>query len=214
MRSLTSYTEELAERIIANEDLSDHYEDILGSYLLKLSTRRRSVADTAELTMLLKAIGDFERIADHGKNLLQAAEEMNEKQLSFSDAAKAELAVLNAAVSEIVELSFDAYLNRNLEAAYHIEPLEEVIDDLKEQMRTRHILRMQQGACTIEAGFVWSDLLTCLERASDHCSNIAGAVIEMVGLDQSNMAALRSAKVDYSHFGEMFTEYTNKYMLP
>ena len=213
MTSLTSYTEELGERIIANEDLSDHYEDILGSYLLKLSTRRRSVADTAELTMLLKAIGDFERIADHGKNLLQAAEEMNEKQLSFSDAAKAELAVLNAAVSEIVDLSFDAYLNRNLESAYHIEPLEEVIDDLKEQMRTRHILRMQQGQCSIEAGFVWSDLLTSLERVSDHCSNLAGCIMDLSNNDMNTHEAIRQAKLDYAKFGELYRAYTEKYRL-
>ena len=214
METLTHYTPELGENVRELETLSDHYEDILGSYLVKLSALRSSEADSSEATMLLKVINDLERIADHGENVLEAAEEMAEKELKFSDAAKAELAVLTAAVNEVIELAFNALAQRDLEMAYRVEPLEEVIDGLKEQMRTRHILRMQQGACTIEAGFVWSDLLTCLERASDHCSNIAGAVIEMVGLDQSNMAALRSAKVDYSHFGELFTEYTNKYMLP
>ena len=214
METLTNYTPELGENVRELETLSDHYEDILGSYLVKLSALRSSEADSSEATMLLKVINDLERIADHGENVLEAAEEMAEKELKFSDAAKAELAVLTAAVNEVIELAFNALAQRDLEMAYRVEPLEEVIDGLKEQMRTRHILRMQQGACTIEAGFVWSDLLTCLERASDHCSNIAGAVIEMVGLNQSNMAALRSAKVDYTHFGEMFTEYTNKYMLP
>ena len=214
METLTNYTPELGENVRELETLSDHYEDILGSYLVKLSALRSSEADSSEATMLLKVINDLERIADHGENVLEAAEEMVEKELKFSDAAKAELAVLTAAVSEVLELAFTALAQRDLEMAYRVEPLEEVIDGLKEQMRTRHILRMQQGTCTIEAGFVWSDLLTSLERASDHCSNIAGAVIEMVGLNQNNMAALRSAKVDYSHFGEMFTEYTNKYMLP
>ena len=214
METLTNYTPELGENVRELETLSDHYEDILGSYLVKLSALRSSEADSSEATMLLKVINDLERIADHGENVLEAAEEMAEKELKFSDAAKAELAVLTAAVNEVIELAFNALAQRDLEMAYRVEPLEEVIDGLKEQMRTRHILRMQQGACTIEAGFVWSDLLTCLERASDHCSNIAGAVIEMVGLDQNNMAALRSAKVDYSHFGELFAEYTNKYMLP
>ena len=136
-----------------------------------------------------------------------------EKELKFSAAAKAELAVLTAAVDEIMQLALEAFTQRDLEKAYRVEPLEEVIDGLKEQMRTRHILRMQQGACTIEAGFVWSDLLTCLERASDHCSNIAGAVIELIALDRTNLEALRSAKVDYSHFGELFTEYSEKYSL-
>ena len=214
METLTNYTPELGENVRELETLSDHYEDILGSYLVKLSALRSSEADSSEATMLLKVINDLERIADHGENVLEAAEEMAEKELKFSDAAKAELAVLTAAVTEVLELAFTALAQRDLEMAYRVEPLEEVIDGLKEQMRTRHILRMQQGTCTIEAGFVWSDLLTSLERASDHCSNIAGAVIEMVGLDQNNMAALRSAKVDYTHFGEMFTEYTNKYMLP
>ena len=214
METLTNYTPELGEQVRELESLSDHYEDILGSYLVKLSALRSSAADSSEATMLLKVINDFERIADHGQNVLEAAEDMAEKELKFSDAAKAELAVLTAAVEDVMALTVAAFTNRDLEAAYRIEPLEEVIDGLKEQMRTRHILRMQQGICTIEAGFVWSDLLTSLERASDHCSNIAGAVIEMVGLNQNNMAALRSAKVDYSHFGELFTEYTEKYMLP
>ena len=214
METLTNYTPELGENVRELETLSDHYEDILGSYLVKLSALRSSEADSSEATMLLKVINDLERIADHGENVLEAAEEMVEKELKFSDAAKAELAVLTASVSEVIELAFAALAQRDLELAYRVEPLEEVIDGLKEQMRTRHILRMQQGICTIEAGFVWSDLLTSLERASDHCSNIAGAVIEMVGLNQDNMAALRSAKVDYSHFGELFTEYTEKYMLP
>ena len=138
---------------------------------------------------------------------------MNEKQLSFSDAAKGELAVLNAAVSEIVDLSFDAYLNRNLEAAYHIEPLEEVIDDLKEQMRTRHILRMQQSQCSIEAGFVWSDLLTSLERVSDHCSNLAGCIMDLANQDMNTHEAIRQAKLDYAKFGELYRAYTDKYRL-
>ena len=213
VRTLTEYTPELGEKVRELETLTDHYEDILGSYLVKLSALRSSAEDSAEATMLLKAINDFERIADHGQNVLEAAEEMVEKELKFSPAAKAELAVLTAAVDEVMNLTVTAFTNRDLESAYRIEPLEEVIDGLKEQMRTRHILRMQQGACSIEAGFVWSDLLTSLERVSDHCSNVAGAVIDLVGLDPSNMAALRSAKVDYSHFGEMFAEYGEKYSL-
>ena len=213
VRTLSEYTPELGEKVRELETLTDHYEDILGSYLVKLSALRSSAEDSAEATMLLKAINDFERIADHGQNVLEAAEEMAEKELKFSPAAKAELAVLTAAVDEVMNLTVTAFANRDLEAAYRIEPLEEVIDGLKEQMRTRHILRMQQGACTIEAGFVWSDLLTSLERVSDHCSNIAGAVIDLVGLNPNNVEALRSAKVDYSHFGELFTEYGNKYSL-
>ena len=211
--SLTAYTPELGEKVRELENLTDHYEGILGDYLVKLSALRSSEADSNEVTMLLKAINDFERIADHGMNLMEAAEEMDTKKLEFSKAAKEELAVLTAAVDEVITLAFKAFTDRDLDAAYQVEPLEEVIDGLKEQMRTRHILRMQQGACSIEAGFVWSDLLTSLERVSDHCSNIAGAVIDLTSQDVANFEALRSAKVDYSHFGELFTAYTNKYSL-
>ena len=211
--SLTAYSPALGEKIIEVENVTDHYEDILGSYLLKLSALRISEADSAEVTMLQKAIGDFERIADHGKNLLQAAEEMNEKKLEFSDAAKAELAVLTAAVTEIVNLSFTAFLHKDLDAAYRVEPLEEVVDDLKEQMRTRHILRMQQGHCSIEAGFVWSDLLTSLERVSDHCSNLAGCVMDLSHHDMNTHEAVRAAKLDYSNFGELYHAYTDKFRL-
>ena len=213
VRSLHEYNPELGEKVRELENVTDHYEGILGDYLVKLSALRSSEADSNEVTMLLKAINDFERIADHGMNLMEAAEEMHEKDLEFSKAAKEELAVLTAAVDEVIGLAFGAFLNRDLDAAYRVEPLEEVIDGLKEQMRTRHILRMQQGMCSIEAGFVWSDLLTSLERVSDHCSNIAGAVIDLISQDRANFEALRSAKIDYSHFGELFTEYTSKYTL-
>ena len=211
--TLTTYTPEQGEKVSELENLTDHYEGILGDYLVKLSALRSSEADSNEVTILLKAINDFERIADHGQNLMEAGQEMYEKELEFSKPAKAELAVLTAAVDEVIDLAFNAFLNRDLDAAYKVEPLEEVIDGLKEQMRTRHILRMQQGMCSIEAGFVWSDLLTSLERVSDHCSNIAGAVIDLISQDKANFEALRSAKIDYSHFGELFTEYTNKYTL-
>ena len=211
--TLTAYTPEQGEKVSELENLTDHYEGILGDYLVKLSALRSSEADSNEVTILLKAINDFERIADHGQNLMEAGQEMYEKELEFSKPAKAELAVLTAAVDEVIDLAFNAFLNRDLDAAYKVEPLEEVIDGLKEQMRTRHILRMQQGMCSIEAGFVWSDLLTSLERVSDHCSNIAGAVIDLISQDKANFEALRSAKIDYSHFGELFTEYTNKYTL-
>ena len=213
VRCLTGYTPALADKVQELESTTDHYEGILGDYLVKLSAHRSSEADSNEVTMLLKAINDFERIADHGQNLMEAGQEMSEKNLEFSKPAKAELAVLTAAVDEVIELAFNAFLNRDLDAAYKVEPLEEVIDELKEQMRTRHILRMQQGMCSIEAGFVWSDLLTSLERVSDHCSNIAGAVIDLMSQDVANFEALRSAKVDYTHFGELFTAYTQKYTL-
>ena len=211
---LTTYADALADAIDENENLTDHYEDILGTYLLKLSALQSSEADSAELTMLQKAIGDLERIADHGQNLKQAAQEMNSKQLDFSGSAMAELNVLTSAVSEIVDLAFAAFLHKDLEAAYKIEPLEEVIDDLKEQMRTRHILRMQQSQCSIEAGFIWSDLLTGLERIGDHCSNLAGCVMDLAFHNMNTHEAVRAAKLDYANFSELYHSYTEKYRLP
>ena len=211
--ALTGFTPELAERIMALEEQTDHYEDILGSYLVKLSAHQISQDDNAEATMLLKAISDFERIGDHAKNIMESAAELNEKGLKFSDAANAELSVIVGAVEEILKLSADAFIRHDLEAAYHVEPLEEVIDDLKEQMRTRHILRLQQGACSIETGFIWSDLLNSLERTSDHCSNIAGCIIDLHNHNMNTHEAIRSAKLDYSDFGRLYSTFAEKYHL-
>ena len=211
--SLSGYTAELEELVKAGESQTDHYEDILGSYLVKLSAHQVSEDDNAEATMLLKVISDFERIGDHATNLVESAAELHEKSLTFSDAAKAELAVLVDAVTEIVDLSFAAFLKHDLDAAYKVEPLEEVIDDLKEQMRTRHILRLQQGACSIETGFVWSDLLTGLERVSDHCSNLAGCVIDLHNHNMNTHEAIRSAKADFADYGTLYHAYADKYRL-
>ena len=211
--ALDSFSPELAEAIKALEEQTDHYEDILGSYLVKLSAHQISQEDNAEATMLLKAISDFERIGDHASNILEAAAELNAKGLSFSDQAISELRVITSAINEILELSIGAFIRRDLEAAFRVEPLEEVIDDLKEQMRTRHILRLQQGVCSIETGFIWSDLLTALERTSDHCSNIAGCVIDLHNHNMNTHEAIRSAKVDYAAFSILYAGYSAKYHL-
>ena len=178
LTSLTGYTPELARSIREDEERCDHYEDIIGTYLVQLSSRSLSDSESQESTELLKTIGDFERISDHAVNVLESAEELRVKELTFSRAAQSELDVLSRAVREILTLALRAFREKDAAAAGQVEPLEQVIDALKEQMRTRHILRMQQGQCSIEAGFVWCDLLTDLERTSDHCSNIAGCVID------------------------------------
>ena len=208
---LNRYTPELAKQIRAEEDLTDHYEDILGTYLVKLSTRRISAADSTEAARLLKIIGDFERIADHAVNLLQSAEELREKKMSLSKPAVKELGVLTGAVDEILGLSLDAFLKDDYSAAGMVEPLEQVIDGLKEQLRTNHILRLQKEQCSIEAGFVWSDLLTNLERVSDHCSNIAGCVMDMHEGKLNLHESLRAVKEDREKFAERFGQYQKKY---
>jgi phosphate:Na+ symporter len=210
---LKGYTPELAESVRELEEKTDHYEDILSTYLVKLSSRNISEADSAEAAMLLKAIGDLERVGDHALNLMEAAEELHQKELSFTDAAQAELAVLISAVEEIVEMSFKAFLENDLELAWQVEPLEQVIDDLKEALRVHHIQRLQQGNCSIETGFVWSDLLTALERTGDHCSNIAGCVVDMAHHDMNTHDALRSARIENQHFAKQYKEYANKYRL-
>ena len=213
MDSLLAYTPELGKQVRELEEKTDHYEDILGTYLVKLSALKISLADSNEAAMLLKALNDFERIGDHALNLVESAEELNEKSLSLSDAAKHEISVLIRAVSEIVELSFEAFRTNDLQKAYLVEPLEQVIDDLKEKLRIHHILRLQQGACSIETGFVWSDLLNALERVGDHCSNIAGCVVDMAHHDMNTHEALRSARVENEHFSQQYKDYAKKFSL-
>ena len=212
--ALTAYTPELARQVRTAEDQSDHFEDLLGTYLVKLSTRRISAADSNEAARLLKIIGDFERIADHGVNLVQSAEELRSKKMNFSPSAMAELTVLTRAVEEILGLSLDAFLKDDYNAAGMVEPLEQVIDGLKEQLRTSHILRLQKEECSIEAGFVWADLLTDLERVSDHCSNIAGCIMDMHQGKLNLHESLRAMKEDRAQFDERCRMYRQKYALP
>ncbi len=212
--ALGSLTPELAAAIRLKEEKTDYYEDILSTYLVKLSALQISAADSTEAAKLLKTIGDFERISDHAVNLLGAAEEMAQKERSFSPAARRELEVLCGAVEEILDLSLEAFLEQDLEAAAAVEPLEQVIDRLKEQMRTRHILRMQQGGCSITAGFVWSDMLTDLERTADHCSNIAGCMLDMARQDLSLHEQLRKFRDGSREFDRKFRAYEEKYALP
>lgn len=213
LQSLLDFSPELSHSVREDENRTDHYEDILGTYLVKLSALQISEADSAEAAMLLKALNDFERIGDHALNLVESAEELQEKNLSFSEAARHELSVLTRAVSEIVELSFSAFRENDLTKAYQVEPLEQVIDDLKEKLRVHHILRLQQGGCSIETGFVWSDILTALERVGDHCSNIAGCIIDLAHHDMNTHEALRSAQVENENFGEQYRMYAKKYSL-
>lgn len=208
------YSPALAQSIQEDESACDHYEDVLGTYLVRLSAQKLGENESEEATELLKTIGDFERISDHAVNLLESAEELREKKLAFSPAARAEFGTLSAAIDEILELSLDAFASGDVALAARVEPLEQVIDTLKEQMRTRHILRMQQGNCSIEAGFVWSDLLTNLERTSDHCSNIAGCVIDTAQHNLNLHETLKAVKRGDPRFQDSFRVYAEKYRLP
>ena len=214
LAAFDAYTPELAQSIREDEERCDHYEDIIGTYLVQLSSRTMSQCESEEATELIKTIGDFERISDHAVNVLESAEELREKGLAFSGTAQEEYGVLAGAVREILHLAINAFAAGDSAAAAQVEPLEEVIDKLKEQMRTRHILRMQRGACSIEAGFVWSDLLTDLERISDHCSNIAGCVLDAAQHNLNLHETLRTVRREDADFRTRLAADAEKYRLP
>ena len=209
---LAKFNPEHAKAIREIESKTDHYEDIIGSYLVELSHSRLSAEESATSAKILKIIGDYERIADHSENILESAEEMKNKDYSFSENAKAELSVITSAIDEILGLSYNAVAKNDLEIAKTVEPLEETIDDLKEKMRNSHIMRLQNGECTIETGFVWADVLTNLERVSDHCSNIAGIVIDSKLFDFNTHKALEKIK-QKKDFEEKYLAYSGKYSL-
>lgn len=211
--TISDYRADKAESIMEKEELSDHYEDILGTYLVKLSSYKISDADSAEAAKLLKIIGDFERISDHAVNVLESSEEMYTKKLSFSPSAAEEMNVLTMAVKDILQLTYKAFIDNDIEAAEMVEPLEQVIDKLKERLRSHHIVRLQRDECSIEAGFVWQDLLTNLERVSDHCSNIAGCIIDIAQNNMNIHENLRIAKVDNPVFKQKYDEYREKYKI-
>lgn len=214
LRTLTGYTPEQADEIRLLEDATDRDEDLLSTYLLKLSsTQVLGDAEGEEVTALLKLVGDFERIADHAVNILESAEELHEKSLSFSEAAQRELGVLERAVSEVLDTTMQAFAANDVQAALRVEPLEQVIDALKEQLRTNHIMRLKKGTCGVETGFVLSDILTNLERVSDHCSNIAGCVIDVQQHNLNLHASLQASRSGSEEYLQKFRAYAAKYAL-
>jgi len=213
LKNLQSFSEQDAAAIRQCERDADQYEDVLGTYLVKLSAHDMTEKDSTESAELLHMIGDLERISDHAVNLLESAEEIREKEIRFSDAAWRELSVITAAVEEILDLSLTAFLHNDVRTAALVEPLEQVVDTLKDQLRSRHILRLQKGNCSIEAGFVWSDLLTNLERVADHCSNIAGCVIETSHESLDLHRYLTGIKTGSPEFMERYNAYARKYAL-
>jgi len=206
--SIGQYTEEKEEDIRKMEDVTDHYEDIIGSYLVKLSSRKIDEDQSMTAAAYLKLIADFERIADHSVNIVVSAGEMKQKGIAFSEDAEKELAVVSKAIKDIIELAYKAFVNKDVDAAFKVEPLEQVVDYLKEEMRTRHIRRLQRGGCSIEAGFILNDILASMERVSDHCSNIAGCIIDS-GMHNLN---LHQTLNDYKHNSDRFNRTYEQFM--
>lgn len=213
IQTVQEYSKDLADHIREEEERTDRIEDALGTFLIRLSSSDISNADNERITVLMKVIGDYERIADHAVNILESAEEMHEKKIRFTKDASQEMEVMTAAVTEVAQIATDAFMRKDLETAKNVEPLEEVVDDLKDQLRTRHIMRLKEGRCTAEAGFIWADLLTDLERCSDHCSNIAGCLIDADIHTRNIHETLRAQKEQSSLFTAKYQQYLDKYKL-
>jgi len=212
---ISAYDEKIVESVEKDEDRGDKFEDMLGTYLVKLAETSLSSEDSHEQSKLLHMIGDFERISDHANDIAKSSLEMFEKKLLFSEEAIRELSVMTDAVSETVRLALDAFLNDNLESAMQVEPLEQVVDKLQKQIRARHIDRLSRGLCSIEQGFVLSDILTALERVSDHCSNIAGCVIEIRQNSMDMHSYLNEMKSgENKYFNDQYKSFSAKFVLP
>ncbi|MBE6954375.1 MAG: Na/Pi cotransporter family protein [Ruminococcaceae bacterium] len=207
-----AYDNTVATSIHQKEELVDRYEDMLGSYLVKLNTYSLSDEDSHESTKLLHMIGDLERLSDHAVNVLESMQELQQKGVRFTQQADRQLRAMMSAVSETLELTQHAYEQNDLQITSQVEPLEQIANVLKDQLRAQHILRMQRGECSVEAGFIWSDLLTNLERISDHCSNIAGCVIEMAHEKLDLHDYLKTVKANSPEFAEIYGSYAKKYL--
>lgn len=209
------YDPKKAEYITQTESMIDMYEDKLGTFLVKISSKNLTHDDSNEVSELLHAIGDFERIGDHAVNILRVAEEIRDKGLTFSEHAQQELEVLTQAIIDILNLTVDAFEKEDSALAGKVEPLEQVIDGLKKEIKNRHVKRLQEGRCTIELGFVLSDLLTNYERVSDHCSNVAVTVIQIKDSVMDTHDYLNKVKTDGGEeFTSAYNSYKKTYRLP
>jgi phosphate:Na+ symporter len=210
---LFRYDAKTADTVLAEEDQLDEYEDVLSTFLVKVSAAPLSADDTQQVSKCLHSIGDFERIGDHAKNLAEVAQEMYDKRLVFSDDARAEIEIINSAVSEVMMITVQAFAGSDLDIAAHVEPLEDVIDELIDEAKSRHIARLQRNECTLELGFAFNDYLTNMERISDHCSNIAVSVLELTESTFDTHNYLYNMK-DQPRFKALFSQYRDKYQLP
>ena len=215
MDLLWNYTEDGAKKVGELENLVDQYEDELGTYLVKLSRQNLSVHDSHTLSIVLHCIGNFERISDHAINIMEAAQEMHDKKLIFSPKAEEELKVFSRAVQDIVEKAYAVFRDQDEKLAQKVEPLEAVVDELNQEVKKRHIRRLREGKCTIELGFILSDITTSLERVADHCSNIAVCVTQVREDTYDTHGYLNSVKNEDSEiFRGLVLEEEEKYLLP
>lgn len=215
MSLIGGYDEEQALRVGELETRADKYEDALGTYIMKISTKNLKKEDSEMLNVMLHCIGDFERISDYACNLCDSARELHQKNMQFSPKAETELDILSSAVREAVDISFDAFKSNSKNEADKVEPLEELIETLAVELKARHIRRLREGKCTIELGFAHSDILNNLERVADHCSNIAVDVIQSDQLEFDAHEYLDGIKnKDNQQFARDYKAYKEKYRLP
>ena len=214
MQLLIHYSEDGYKAVQEKEALADHYEDALGSYLLRITAMEMNEAQNEALHKYLHTITDFERISDHANNIADCAKEIHEKKISFSPASIRELEVLGGAITEIITMTVQAFITEDTQLALRVEPLEELIDGLCDEMRSHHIDRLRQGVCTLQNGFVFNDLLTNYERVGDHCSNVAVAMIELAADVFDTHEYLDSLKsIKDEAFAQSFEEYKRKYSI-
>lgn len=211
--TIGNYTEEGAKEIFDNEDVLDRYEDELSTCLVKISADKISDSDSKRVSKILHAIGDFERLGDHAVNILKVSKELYDKGITFSESADKELKVVIAALTEILDLTTNAYKNNDLNVAANVEPLEQVIDGLVAEIKDNHIKRLQSGSCTIEMGFILSDLLNNCERVSDHCSNVAVSLIEISHNTFDTHKYLNAVKYGNRRFNEVYDKYSTQYSI-
>lgn len=215
MELLDRYDEEKAKRVVELEGEVDRFEDQIGGYLVKLSSKNLSEKDSHVLSNILHCIGDFERISDHARNIKEAADEMHEKDLKFSDKATQELEVLKRAIHDIMKITVLSFSEEDLNLARQVEPLEEVIDGLNLDVKQRHVKRLRKGKCTIELGFILSDITTNLERVSDHCSNVAVCMLQVNEDEYDVHSYLDELKQsDNIDFKGKVLAYKERYQLP
>jgi len=215
-KSLTlfdNYDAKLANEIRDLEEKADKYEDALGSYLVKLSGCDMSRQDAVQVTKLLHIIGDLERISDHSVNIVESAEEMKDKKISFSEQATKEMSVMRSAIEEILNITEKCFIENDIKLAVEVEPIEEVVDELRDQIKLNHVLRLQKNECTIEHGFILSDLLNNFERVSDHCSNVAGCVIEMAKEGTLDMHKYTEETIESVEYKQKVVYYQQKYII-
>ncbi len=215
MELIHDYGKKNGKHVEKLESEIDRYEDVLGTYMVKLSQKKLSEKDSHTLTIILHCLSDLERISDHAVNIMHSAKEMQEKELSFSKKAVEELEIYTQAVKEIVDTTFEVFENEDVTKAILVEPLEEVIDSLKAELKQRHVKRLQKGKCTIEMGFILSDITTSYERISDHCSNIAVCVLQVHEDGYDTHEYLDEMKhVNNEIFKQNYKGYKKKYLLP